>query len=484
MPRFPESGRSAPRPRLDASEKRRRSIVRLTLLLFIMLVFEGSTRKWIAPQLAQYLYFMRDPVALVLYVLAVRNHAFRPLHPMLLAGMAFALIAIPIAVVQCLGNSSPNQALFEIYGWRNYFWYMPLPFILATQFRQEDLDALGKLAVLLLLIAAPLAVVQFWSSPDSAWNAGVGEDEALKFTSLRSANGHIRPAGPFTSILGMVEMTASTAALVFNAWILPRAERPMSSLWLVAGAGAVAMSLAVSGSRTMFVSVGLVLLAGICSGVVMRQSARMMRATTMPIVLAVIFLVLFPVLFPEGYSTITNRWDEAYQSESQVGVHGVFGRFMAELLDFLRVVGDVPLLGYGIGLGGNAALTLKATGTSGSAIPYVESDWSRHMVDLGSFLGLAFILYRIAFTWWLGAAAVKATRSSQRPLPLLVFGYAGIVLLQAQISGNGVVNGFCWLYVGVCMAACAQPATKAASREATELARPGPLLRRHGNLMP
>jgi hypothetical protein len=465
--------------RLDVAERRRRAIVRCVFILFVMLVFEGSMRKWIAPQMAQYLYFMRDPVALVLYVMALRNGAFRPLHPLLAAGLTFAVIAIPIAVIQCVSGGSPNQTMFEIYGWRNYFWYLPLPFVIASQFRERDLNALGKLAVVLLTIAAGLSLVQFQSAPDSIWNAGAAEDEALQFKSLRSANGHIRPTGTFTSTLGLVEMTVSTAALVLSSWILPRKERPMNSAWLLTGALSVALSLSVSGSRTMFLAVGIVVLGGIMSGFVMRRTERMMRAITIPIVLVLVFVMLFPLVFAEGYATITSRWDEASQSEAR----GVFGRVTAELLDSLRLVGDVPILGYGIGLGGNAAQTLQVSGGATSSIPYTETDWARHMVDLGPLVGLCFIIYRLVFTWRLGAAALAATRVSQRPLPLLAFSYVGIVLLEAQVTGNGIVNGFCWLYVGICMAASRQKspvAPEVGSPEDTALV---VVTRRPGNLM-
>jgi hypothetical protein len=360
--------------------------------------------------------------------------------------------------------------------------YIPLAFVIATQFRQKDLYNLGRLSVIALILAAPLAVAQFSSSSTSAINVGNSEDQALQFTNLRSANDHIRPAGPFTSILGMVELTASTAAFALMCWILPRRERPLSRLLLLLAAAAVATSLAVSGSRTMFVHVGLVVLAGILSGFLMRRPERMARATAIPLLLAMAFGLLFPIVYPEAYSTITARWDEAYTTERAVGVNGVFGRFIVEILDFVRVVGQVPLTGYGLGLGGNAAMTLNATRVGSTPIPYVETDWSRHMVDLGSVLGILFIVYRVAFTIWLGVRAVRATRLTANPLPLLLFGYVGIVLLQAQISGNGVVNGFGWLYVGLCLAACRESEGLEAADTSRLPARLAPV--RPSNLMP
>jgi hypothetical protein len=433
-----------------SDDRRRRLLVHCVYLLFVMLLLEGSIRKWALPQFAQYIYFLRDPVVLLTYLLAIRNGAFRPLHPLLAVGMAFAVIMIPITAVQLANGTTPALLLFAAYGWRNYFLYLPLPFIIATQFRRRDLDRFCGLAILALIAAAPLATMQFLASPDAPINVGSSDDVGLQFQNLRSANGHIRPAGPFTSILGMVELTASTAAFVLTCWILPRRERPVPRLLMLGGAVAVAASLAVSGSRTMFLQVGLVVAAAVASGTLMRRASMFARTTTLPLLLVAAFVVLFPLVFREGFDTIASRWQEASQAEQG----GAVGRFVAEILDFVRVVGDVPVTGYGLGLGGNAAMILGITSGGSSPIPYVETDWARHMVDLGSVLGILFIVYRFAFVIWLGRAAARGTIRSADPLAMLLFGYVGIVLLQAQISGNGVVNAFCWLYVGLCMAAC------------------------------
>jgi hypothetical protein len=50
--------------------------------------------------------------------------------------------------------------------------------------------------------------------------------------------------------------------------------------------------------------------------------------------------------------------------------------------------------------------------------------------------------------------AVRATRVSRSPLPLALFGYVGILLLNGQITGHGTVGGFAWLFLGLCMASC------------------------------
>lgn len=429
-------------------ERNRRLFVRCVFLLFALLLTEGVFRKWVFPHFSQYLFFIRDPVVLFAYAVALRNGAFRPWHPLLVVGLAFSLLVLPIVVVQAGSGFFPNPVLFASYGWRNYFLYIPLPFAIATQFRQRDLYRLCRFAIIAMIIIAPLAVAQFFAAPGAMINVGISEDSTFQFTNLGSAGGHIRPPGTFTSILGMVELTSSALAIVLACWILPREERPASSVLMVLGAVAAAASIAVSGSRTMLFHVGMVVAGSVLSGPLMRRPALIARATTFPALLTVAFVALLPVVLPEGYETLATRWNQASAQE-----HGVSNRVFVELEEFTWLLRQAPLVGYGLGLGGDAAKMIQSNNTA-SAAPYSETDWAHHIVDLGPILGILFIVYRAIFTLWLAYSAVVATQRARNPLPVLLFGYVGVVLMQGQIAGNGVENGFCWLFVGFCMAAC------------------------------
>jgi hypothetical protein len=66
------------------------------------------------------------------------------------------------------------------------------------------------------------------------------------------------------------------------------------------------------------------------------------------------------------------------------------------MVDFVRLIGDVPVLGYGIGYGGNASIILNAE-VDGIKVGWlVEADLSRQMVDLGPIFGLGYIAFRMA----------------------------------------------------------------------------------------
>ena len=53
-----------------------KNIKRLIWLYFFLLIFEGTLRKWVLPQFSDVLLVIRDPVALVIYYLALRARIF------------------------------------------------------------------------------------------------------------------------------------------------------------------------------------------------------------------------------------------------------------------------------------------------------------------------------------------------------------------------------------------------------------------------
>jgi hypothetical protein len=123
------------------------------------------------------------------------------------------------------------------------------------------------------------------------------------------------------------------------------------------------------------------------------------------------------------------------------------------MVDFVRLISEVPVLGYGIGYGGNASIILNAEVDGVKPGWLVEADLSRQMVDLGPIFGMGYIVFRMAFVVWLGITVVKATRRSADPLPLLLYAYAGVTLFAGQITGNGSINAYAWLFAGLCIAA-------------------------------
>ena len=437
----------------DTGERGRRQIVALVMVFYLLLIFEGALRKWLLTSYGQPLFFIRDPVVLAIYWLALR-HGFFPRSKVLLwVGAAFGFVGLLIIAVQAFGVAAAidKWPLLAVYGWRNYFLYIPLPFVIAETFRQADLQRIARITFLLAFPIAVLVLLQFRAPLDAPINVGFGASTAQQFHGLAVDMNHTRPMGTFTSDVGQKEFVVAGMAMLIALWIAAPAHRYLKLWQITLVTGALLTCLAVSGSRGAILACGVVMAVAVGSAAVVRKGGVSRRAVIVPAFIVLLAAVLYPIVFPEGYSTFMNRWAQAHEAETHTFSSGVFGRAFYSLYDFLGLLSDAPLAGYGLGLAGNASLTLGVTipGFSG----WAESDWARHIVDLGPVLGVAFIVYRIALIVWLARSCITGARSSGNPLPLLLFASCAVDLLYGEVTGHGTVNGYTWLFTGLAAAA-------------------------------
>jgi hypothetical protein len=455
------------------SERARRWIVLLCFVVILLLVGEGAIRKWVAPTQGRLLFFVRDPFVIAVYALALFSGWWPRGRVLLNAGLAFGVVGALLAGLQLMTpvTAAGTQALLAVYGWRNYFLYLPLLFVIGATFRREDVARVGMLFMLLAIPIALLVALQFASPPGAKINVGISDDIAFQFKGLGLGLGRVRPAGPFSSDIGMRMFIAATTAFALAGWLRPKAQRD-TPVWLVlAGSLGVLSCIAFSGSRGAVMNVGIVMLAAIGSAVVMRAGAGTVRALTIPPLLAIAAWVLYPIVFPEGHEAFSDRWQAAAAVEAQSFRFGLIGRALYGFVDFASLVGPAPVLGYGLGLAGNASLVLRVEieGFTG----WAETDWARHVVDLGPLFAALYIAFRIVLVGWLGVLALRALRARADPLPALLVAFAGIELLQGQITGHGSVNGFAWVFGGLALAAAAGP-TSAVPRANPRSGAPAP----------
>ncbi|MEJ0099924.1 MAG: hypothetical protein WDO12_09335 [Pseudomonadota bacterium] len=154
-------------------ERDRKRIVRLVVFSFWLLIFEGSLRKWVAPQYSQYLYFVRDPFALWIYAIALRAGVFRQQSLLLYFGMAMAALVAVMCVPLVLTSGGQYTPILALYGLRNYFLYIPMAFVIGRCFEFDDIRLLAHQCMLAILVAAPLAVLQFNAPANHPLNVGI-----------------------------------------------------------------------------------------------------------------------------------------------------------------------------------------------------------------------------------------------------------------------------------------------------------------------
>jgi hypothetical protein len=460
---------------VSARERARRRFVLTVFAIYLLVIFEGSLRKYVAPQFGQYIFFIRDPFVVFAFAVASAHGLWPRNHALLNVAWAMGALGVLLFAAQCaIFGLDTTRLILGIYGWRAYFLYVPLAFLIGANFDAEDLRRIAKLTLFLSVPVAVLIFFQFFSPPDAAINVGVAEDRDLQFQSVGVTAERIRTTGPFTSNQGQAQFT--TLAFVFVLAAALAARRTVGTPLLLAATGATLTCAALSNSRGTMLSLGLVGLFGVGLALGGRGAALKTKALLIPAGLLGLGFVLFPIVFPEGYESFMFRWDSAATVESGLP-GGILGRAILGLLIFTNILDVVPMLGYGLGYGGNASNILGAEVDGVKPSMLAEADFSRHIVDLGPLFGIGYIAFRLVLLVWLTRQVVVATRSRVDPMPMLLFAYVGNQILSGQITGHGSINGFAWIATGLCIAAARGSTRRPVADRRWSMARLGTSLR-------
>ena len=410
---------------------------RLIWLYFWLLVFEGALRKWILPQYSSPLLVIRDPLVLLIYFVAVKNDLFKSsgflrgvlivsTSSLLLAALQFILLKVPLSVL--------------VFGWRTNFLHLPLIFLIPQVMDLREVQRLGKWVLLVGIPMSMLMAYQFKSAPDAWINRTPG---LAGGSQLLSALGKIRPAGTFSFITGPVSYFALASAFLVFALKEGKANYPR--LLLAVSGLALALALAVSGSRSLVISAGIVAVAWLLSILAARQVEA--GVSKMLILLIITFAVLAQMeLFKEGTEVLSIRWEAASLAESGEG--GVLGRVLNSLVSPLKTLGSIPVFGHGLGVGTNVGATLL---TGQAQFLLSEGEWGRVLMEMGSVMGLSFILFRVGLTIWLARLSIRCAVAGNT-LPLLLFSACAVNIINGQIA-QPTTLGFTALGSGLCLAA-------------------------------
>jgi len=441
----------------------RKKVVNLIILIYLLLILEGAIRKWVLPQFEEIIFFIRIPVTLWLYFFVFKHGIWPRPHKLYMYGMMLAVIGfflIPIQLV--LGGYELRYCLLAGYGWVNYFFYIPLAFIIAEQLRAPDFYRILKITLILAIIAAPLSVLQLFSPMSSPLVQGFGTG-MHEFQAVGIGPGFNRPMGFFSSSVGQQLFAASAVAFVLALWIIPSIRKQASSLLRVIATLAVLVLIGTSMQRSTLIQSGIVFLFAIMGGMITRRKQVTFRSIFYPVVFVVLGVTVIMVFMPDVFDVFSGRWLGSFHegsSEYEIyGSAGFFGRIYHEMTKFLSMLQYPPLTGWLIGIAGNAATQL-----SWVELPDIFTSWvgaegfaedglSRNIVELGPVFGLLFIAYRFLLFFWFLKQAVFVALKMKDPLPMVLLGFITPVLLSLQMTGHGSIVGYAWIFIGFTLAA-------------------------------
>jgi hypothetical protein len=422
-------------------DKTLRIIRGLIWTYFVLLLVEGALRKWVIPQFSDPILVIRDPVLLAIYFFAIKAGVF-PRNAWVIALGIIGGLGLVVSIL-VLYPYIPFRFILPVtlYGFRSNFLHLPLIFVIASVFDHEDVKKFGWWVLLLMIPMAVLMVAQFKASPDAFINRAVGTGEAQQLT---TAGGKIRPPGTFSFISGPIFFAGATAAFAIYGVL----ARGTYNRWLlVLSSTGLLTSVAVSGSRGYVIAVVIVVMSILLILVIRPQVVNKFASTLLIIVIAAVLISRIPI-FKEGVGVLSERFTASAEAGETSVVGGMIERVLGEFTEGLSNLDKFPLSGYGLGLGtAGGARLLVGRGT----FLLSENEWTRILLESGPILGLAFLIWRMAFTvrlFWLSVTALRRNLV----LPILLFSSGFVGLLNGQL-GQPTTLGFAVLLGGLCLAA-------------------------------
>jgi hypothetical protein len=419
-------------------------MIRLTkwaIWLYIsLLFFEGALRKWAFPGWSQPLLIVRDPVLLLIYALALMSG--------IVPRSRFMIFLGALAVASLCGSylAGQNNLWVTLFGLRSNYLHVPLIWVMAEAFKRKDVEQIGAFILIVVIPMTVLMVMQF-KSPIGSWiNRGVGEDDLGQ---IYGASGHIRPPGFFTFITGpMVFFPLAAAFFLYQVSMVKHSFWWWLLVLWPCGAGIV-LAIPISISRGTMIATFLVIavfLMCLVFGGVTHRLKRLPLKIFGRLSLAGILIggcLAFTPLFQDAREVFMDRWDTAAAEAEGDAVGSLISRITTAFSQPIDTIERTPPFGYGIGVGTNVGARLLA-GRTGFLL--AEDEWGRVIMELGPSLGVAFIVFRISLTIFLGYIALRALRQDNDLLPMLIFSAAAWIIMmnqwgQATQLGFAVVGG-------------------------------------------
>lgn len=457
---------AAPPAAILRHERTLRNVRWLIYLYLFLLLTEGALRKWIVPQLSNPLLIIRDPVVILIYIMAVIGGVF-PRNAFVTWLWIISIPSLIAGILVLEPYFAPTTvALVTAYGFRSNFLHLPLIFILPAVFKIEDVKRIGWWTLLGMIPMGILMALQFRASPDAFINraAGLGEGQQIQ-----TSGGKIRPPGLFSFISGAISYLTASAAFLLHA-VLARLKYP---IWfLVASGFSLVIALAVSGSRAAVLAVGLVV-ATLSVILVLRPDALNKFGRTLLLVLVIAWAISHVPIFREGVDVLTQRFNEQGEIRDSSIAGGLISRTFSGFTEPFSALDRIPITGYGLGVGTNGAARFLV---GRAMFLLAENEWTRILLESGPILGLAFLLWRTLLAFRIGYLALRSVVQGNI-LPLFLFG-SGVFLLLNGSFGQPTSLGFAVVLNGLCLAALNLPETEKSTAEESRIAPPARLPRR------
>jgi hypothetical protein len=401
---------------------------------FWLIVFTGAIRKWVTPGVTV-LYLLQDvPIGLA-YLYAIWKGFFDRGY-MLLVIIVLSTVLTLQGIIQIVATGLP--LLVAIVGLHNYLYYLPMlvvfPICLTEKYRRDFIWWNLIFSIPMCLIAIGQA-----ESPRQAFINRTSEGDAFGLPGVEVA----RVSGTFNFTVFYGLWVAMAVALCMGEWLLPKERRVFKKQWLlVLCTFTVNLCHLVSGSRSAIALSGASIFGAMVAAFVLRSNRAILAIGGILMLLPVVAGATY-LISPVEFNTVADRFTGArYQQDNQ-------DRIVGGLIGFLTIP-KFDLLGAGIGMGVDAAHV-------GSEYTYYytydlsEGDTIRNVMELGTPVGLLYVLTRIGFLVGMVFVSIRIVRNGSTPhvLPLAFYllaqAYQGDLTRAATMTASQVMIGYAFI---------------------------------------
>jgi hypothetical protein len=410
-----------------------RTMARFFFASFWTVLFTGAVRKWIFPGTSAF-YLLQDVPITLAYIYALWKGAYD-------RGVIFLAILLLSAVLMMQGLLQVIviglNFFVALVGVHHYLYYLPIlivfPIFLTEKYRRNFIWWNLMLSIPMCLLAISQSL-----SPKSAWVNRTSEGEAFGVPGADVA----RVSGTFNFVSFYGIWAATAVALCMGEWLLPKHRRVIQKPWLmILVTFTVNLCHLVSASRAAILLAALAIIGAlVCAFVLgaMRPIAAILGIFFMLPVLAGVTYIISPA----EVNIVIDRFT------GDRGVSDSKARVVEGLIDFATVP-EFSLMGAGIGVGVDAAHVGNLDAYN-FTYNLSEEDTVRNVMELGTPVGLLYVLARLFFFYGMILFAIRIARSGSTPhvVPMSFFliatGYADMTR-NATMTATQILFGYAFI---------------------------------------
>ena len=414
---------------------------RLLNLLILTLIFEGLARKLLPSLLSQVLFFAKDGICLLMFLLLVNEGITKSVNAITGPWILFAVLLFPVAV-----NTLALDPKLVVFGGKQYLLFPIVAVAVIRAFppdNREPLRHFGYLLALLVLPTSAVAVVQL-GLPASHWlNQGIGGSDLSGF----SAGGVLRVSSTFPFV---AQFTMFLNAMVFGlglSYVLGRPKKlpqflksiPFALILLsyVISVFATGSRTSVMGALAMFAIAALLALVG--------GHARSAQKVLGLGVLIVGSYFIGQWLKPDAFVAYERRTSGDLAGE-------VEGRFQHAFINWRHGLRGAPptVFGYGLGVMSNGSDKVSPYARSWRERKiWGEADLPNIMFEGGWWLVFTWMSFRIYMIIQCVSLCQRLKASKYHLAACTACGYIVVTGLSGTLGTQPPLSIWFWLAVGL-----------------------------------